>query len=57
MLNRNLFRENPEVVRVALRRRGADARVADVDRMVDLDERAGIPDGFTLPVAPRLKLC
>jgi seryl-tRNA synthetase len=40
MLNRNLFREAPDVVRASLRRRGADAaRLADVDRFIDLDER------------------
>ena len=40
MLNRNLFRENPDVVRDALKARRQADRLADVDRMIELDERA-----------------
>jgi len=40
MLNRNLFREAPDVVRRNLERRGAAERVAEVDRFVAVDERA-----------------
>ena len=40
MLNRNLFREAPDVVRASLARRGAGAQgLADVDRFIALDER------------------
>ena len=40
MLDRKLFRDDPEAVRENLRRRGAPDRVAEVDRVVALDERA-----------------
>jgi seryl-tRNA synthetase len=40
LLNRNIFRELPDLVRADLRRRGQEDRLPDVDRMVDLDARA-----------------
>lgn len=40
MLDRRLFRETPELVRENFRRRAKPDRVADVDRVIELDERA-----------------
>lgn len=40
MLNRNLLRERPDVVRRSLTRRGKAGRVEDVDRFLELDARA-----------------
>ena len=39
MLNRNVLREAPDVVRRTLERRGATGRLSEVDRWLELDVR------------------